>query len=140
MRTSTSAQSMRHALAAARAADHPQNFYDAEKLIGEAARLALNATTANFTTIQAKSLLNQALSAYNTAVVYFSQGDYDAAKVYAQTAIEFFKQAFQAEQESKEPVNRSASYYMVLGLIAVLAGLTAAFLIRRRRKKADETR
>jgi len=130
----------RKAVDAAKAADYPKSYYEAKGLLAEAESLKANATAANFTSTQAKTLFNEGVSAFWQAEYAYRQGDYNATITYAQAAVRFFEQAFQAERTARTfPLVQLRFHYEYLAAAAVIILIVlAAPRLRRNAKRNGE--
>jgi len=130
----------RKAVDAAKASDYPKSYYEAKGLLAEAESLKTNATAANFTSTQAKTLFNEGVSAFWQAEYAYRQGDYNATITYAQAAVRFFEQAFQAERTARTfPLVQLRFHYEYLAAAAVIILIVlAAPRLRRNAKRNGE--
>jgi hypothetical protein len=127
------------AMEVADSATFPEAYYEAKDLLLKAMDLKSRASTSNFTSPDAQSLVQRAESAYGLAVAAFVNSEYVAATHHAKTAVRLFEEAFSAEQNypaTLEATQRQAFNYTIIGAVsAVILAVVVACIVRKRSKK-----
>jgi len=125
---------------AADSATYPRDYYEAKDLLLKATDLRSRASTSNFTSPEAQSLIQRAESAYSLAEAAFLENDYAAATHHAQTAILLFEEALSVEQNypaSLEAQQRQAFNYALIGVVSgITLAVLAIYTARKRTKKS----
>jgi len=98
-----------------------------------------NASSANYKSAEAKSLLQQAQLEYVTATSLASQTRYSEALVHVQNATNILDQASIAEQTSEQQGKdlQTLLVYGAIAAIAVIIALIIIIIVRRRRRQPE---
>ena len=100
-----------------------------------------NATTANYVSSEAKSLLQQAQTQYNSAELLAAQEQWGDALISLESASEYLDQAEVAEQINAEQTAQQQQLLLIAAIVLVIVILVVSVIVvmaRRKRKKLDE--
>jgi hypothetical protein len=100
-----------------------------------------NATAADYVSSEAKSLLQQAQTQYNTAKDLAEQEQWGDALISLESASEYLDQAEVAEQINAEQTAQQQQLLLIAAIVLVIVILVVSVIVvmaRRKRKKLDE--